>query len=172
MLYFTKHIVRFILAIGFQIFFINQVDLGSASTIIYPLFYIIFILLLPISTTPIYLLLLALVGGIIIDLFMNTGGMHASSLLLVAFARPYVLKIISPREDYDPTKDINVSNFGFRKFSLYVMSLSLIHHIWFFSVEYFKFSELHIILVKSLTSAIVTWVLIFLISSLTSKKPS
>ena len=68
-----KNIIRFLLAIGVQVFLINQIDLGSASPYFYPLFYSIFVILLPLSISPIYLLLLAFLEGYIIDLFMNTG---------------------------------------------------------------------------------------------------
>ena len=100
---------------------------------------------------------------------MNTGGLHASSLAVLAFLRPYILKLISPREDYDPTKPISISVFGFQKLFIYVGLLSFAQHIWFFSVEYFKFNELHIILLKSVSGASLATVLILLSDYLTSK---
>lgn len=164
-----KNIARFLIAIAVQIFVINQIDLGSASPYFYPLFYSIFVILLPLSVSPIYLLLLAFFEGFIIDLFMNTGGLHASSLVLLAFLRPYILKLISPRDDYDPTKPISINVFGFQKLFIYVGLLSLAQHIWFFSIEYFKFNELHIILLKSITGASLATILILLTDYLTSK---
>lgn len=166
---YIKNILRFVLAIAIQILFINHIDLGVASPYFYPLFYAIFVLLLPLSISPITLILFAFAQGFIIDLFMNSGGLHASSLVLLAFARPKVLKLISPREDYDPTKPISITFFGFQKFFLYVLTLSLIQHLWFFSVEYFKFSELHHILLKSISGATLSTILIVLVDYLTAR---
>lgn len=157
------------MAICCQIFFINQIDLGSASPYFYPLFYSIFILFLPLSISPILLIVFAFGEGLVIDAFMNTGGLHTSALILLAILRPPVLKLVSPREDYDATKPIGIQTFGFRRFSLLILILSMIQHIWFFSIEYFKFSELHIILSKAVLSALLSTVLIILTNYLTSK---
>lgn len=166
---YIKNILRFVLAIAAQILFINQIDLGVYSPYFYPLFYGIFVILLPLSISPIYLILFAFLEGFVIDTFMSTGGLHASSLVLLAFARPRVLKLISPREDYDPRKPISIGSFGFQKFFLYVLVLSLIQHIWFFMVEYFKFNELLFILLKALSGGVLSTFLIVLIDYLTSK---
>ncbi len=165
----TRNIIRFVLAIAVQVLFINQIDFGSASPYLYPLFYGIFVILLPLSISPITLILFAFFQGFIIDLFMSTGGLHASALVMLAFARPRVLKLISPREDYDPTKPISITFFGFQKFFLYVLILSSIQHIWFFFLEYFKFSELPSILLKSISGALISTILILTTDYLTSK---
>jgi len=166
---YIKNIVRFILAILVQVLLINQLDLGTASPYFYPLFYAIFVILLPLNVSPIYLILFGFTEGFIIDLFMNTGGLHASSLVMLAFARPYVLKLISPREDYDPTKPISISFFGFRKFFLYVFILSAAQHLWFFSLEYFKWNVLHVILAKTIVSTSLATILILLTDYLTAR---
>ena len=167
---YIRNIVRFILAIAIQVLIINRVDLGPASYWLYPLFYGIFIILLPLSVSPIYLIVLAFLQGLCIDAFMSTGGLHASSLVFMAFLRPRILKLVSPREDYDPTKPISVMHFGLQKFFVYAFLLSLLHHTWFFTLEFFKFSDLHLIIFKSISGAFISTLLILLADFLTFRR--
>lgn len=166
---YTQNIFRFLFAIFVQLLIINLVDFGTISPFVYPLFYVIFIILLPLSIPNALLIFLAFFQGIIIDMFMSTGGLHASSLVTLALLRPYVLRFLSPREDYDLTRPINSKTIGFRRFITYVAFCVLIQHFWFFSIEFFKITELHIIIWKTISNSFFTIVLI-LIYDLISQK--
>lgn len=157
---YIRNSIRFILSLLIQLLVINLVDFGSASSYIYPLFYVIFVILLPLSISHTLLIFLAFFNGIILDAFMSTGGLHASSLVLLAFVRPYILKFIAPREDYDATRPISIKYLGFRRYIAYVGLAILAQHLWFFSVEFFRFSELHIILFKTISNGFFTLLLI------------
>jgi len=153
-----------------QLLIINQVDFGVASPYIYPLFYVMFVALLPLSISRSALIFLAFVHGIIIDVFMNTGGLHASSLVMLAFLRPYLLRAIAPREDFDPNRPINTKYLGVRRFLIYISLCILIQHFWFFAVEFFKFSDLHIIIAKTISNGFFTLIIILIYDTLTYKK--
>jgi hypothetical protein len=167
---YVQNIIRFIMSLLVQMLIINQVDFGAASPYIYPLFYVMFVALLPLSIPRALLILLAFTHGIVVDLFMNTGGLHASSLVLLAFVRPYLLRAIAPREDFDPNRPINTKYLGFRRFLIYISLCIAIQHFWFFAVEYFRFSELHIILAKTISNGFFTLILILIYDTLTHKR--
>ncbi|MFP5471152.1 MAG: hypothetical protein ACLGGV_06115 [Bacteroidia bacterium] len=160
---------RFFLALFVQLLIINWVDFGSASSYMYPLFYVIFIVLLPLSIPHPLLILLAFLQGITIDIFMSTGGLHASSLVTLALLRPYILRFIAPREDFDVNRPINSKYIGFRRFVTYLSLCILIQHFWFFSVEFFKITELHIILWKTIANGFFTLLLILVYDFISQK---
>ena len=83
----TKHIIRFIILWILQVLIFNQLEFGfGIHMMIYPLF----IMLLPFDLGILSLLLYAFLLGLSIDIFSNTYGLHASSLLMMAYFRPII----------------------------------------------------------------------------------
>ena len=39
-----------------------------------------------------------------VDVFKSTPGMHASAMVVLGYSRPYLLKLIEPREGFDVLK--------------------------------------------------------------------
>src|SRR5436190_19071296 len=94
-----KNVIKFLFLVLLQVILLNHVQW---SGYINPYIYILFIMLLPVETPNWLVLMLGLLIGIVIDMFSNTSGLHAASTVLMAFARPGVLRLISPRDDYEP----------------------------------------------------------------------
>lgn len=159
--------IRFILLVALQVFVFNQMEVGLG---IYPMVYPLFIMLLPFSTPPLLLLLLAFLMGFTIDVLSNTGGLHASSLLVFALFRPIVFKLFSPRDGYEGMKDSSIYGMGQRWFLYTFGMLLLVHHFWFFSLEIFRFSEIFYILRKLFLSAPISYLLVILLQFLFLKK--
>ena len=60
--------------------------------------------------------------------------MHAFSLVLIAFIRPYLFKLLNPKEqEADEIMDINYH--GFTWFVIYLAILTFIHHLVYFKIE-------------------------------------
>ena len=59
---------------------------------IMPLPYILFIILYPVNSNRATLLLSSFFLGLIMDLFSNSGGIHATACLVLAYYRPYLFK--------------------------------------------------------------------------------
>ena len=86
---FLSNIARFILLLATQITIFNNIDfLGYIN----PFPYILFIILFPVNGNKSILVLSSFFIGIIIDLFCNSGGVHAASCLLLAYVRPIIFK--------------------------------------------------------------------------------
>ena len=128
------------------------------------------IMLLPFGTNSVVLLLLSFLLGFSIDLFSNTGGLHASSLLVFALFRPLIFKAFSPRDGYDPGKEGSIFEMGYRWFFFTFGTLLLIHHLWFFFMEVFKFSEMLYVFKKLTLSVFVSFTLVVLLQFLFLKR--
>jgi hypothetical protein len=112
-----------------QVLIFNQLEFGfGIHLMIYPLF----IMLLPFDIGIFPMLLLAFGLGISIDAFSDTFGLHASSLVMMAYFRPIIFKAFSQREGYDPLKEPSLFDMGTRWFVLVYGYLLLIHHSGFF----------------------------------------
>lgn len=159
--------IRFVLMVLLQTLVFNQLEIGLG---IHPMIYPMFIMLLPFNTNPVLLLLIAFVMGISIDVFSNTGGLHASSLLVFALFRPIIFKAFSPRDGYDSSKEGSVYEMGHLWFFYCFGILLLIHHLWFFFMEVFKFSELFYVFRKLLFTLPVSYLLVILLQFLFLKR--
>jgi hypothetical protein len=160
--------LRFILFIIAQTLVFNNLEIGfGVQIMVYPLF----LMLLPFDTSIVVLLLLAFVMGISIDAISDTYGLHTSSLLLVAYLRPIIFGVFSPREGYDSIKESTIFEMGQRWFISVFGLLLLIHHFWFFILEMFKMSEFLFILQKTILSVPLSFLLCILLQIVFVTKP-
>ncbi|MRT91682.1 rod shape-determining protein MreD [Ancylomarina sp. 16SWW S1-10-2] len=162
-----KNIIRFIVLILLQVTVFNNIQL---SGFINPYLYILFILLLPFETPPWLLLVLAFFTGLSIDIFSNTIGIHASACVFMAFLRPFVLNIVSVRDNYDCNIEQGLSVYGFSWFFKYALILTLAHHSFLFIVEVFSFNNFGDTLIRIILSTIFTLVLVITSQFIISKK--
>jgi rod shape-determining protein MreD len=150
----------FILLMLLQVLLFNNIQF---SGYINPYVYIMFILLLPVEIPSWVLLLLSFGTGIILDLFSGSPGMHSSATVLAGFVRPYILRIVSPRDGYEPGSEPSILNYGFRWFFIYAALVVLIHHTALFYLEVFRFADFFRTMLRVLLSSIFTLTFIMLI---------
>lgn len=151
--------IQFIFLIILQALILNNIQL---SGYINPYLYILFILWLPIDTPKFLLLFLAFLLGFSLDLFTNTLGMHTSATVFMAFCRPYVLQLLAPRDGYDLNQTPGIKDFGFKWFFVYAGILTLLHHLFLFYIEAFRFDDFMETLKRVFFSWIFSMVLIFI----------
>jgi len=133
-----------------------------------PYLYILFILALPVQIPRWFLLVLAFILGMTIDIFSNTIGMHAFATVLVAFFRDGIIKLFTNIEEgNNPTPSFYT--FGVSSYIKYVVLMVIIHHTTLFLLEAFSFSHFWIMLAKILLSSMVTILLIMGIQSIKTK---
>jgi len=154
---FAKYIIYFVVLILLQLLVFNNIEF---SGYINPYVYILYILLLPFTTPRLILLLNAFILGLIIDLFMGTPGVHSSATVLMAFARPSVMAMFSPREGYQSGTYPRLAQFGMEWFVKYTVMLVIIHHFTLFYLEVFSFSHFFNTLVRALLSSVLTSLII------------
>ena len=98
--------------------------------------------------------------GISIDMFYNTAGMHAAATVWMAYIRPGVLSLISPREGYESSMQPTMQYFGIPWFISYAGILVFCHHLVLFYIEIFRFSEFFSTLSRVIISSIFTLLLV------------
>ena len=156
---YTRNIIRFFVVILLQVIIFNNIEINGYLN---PYFYVIFILLMPFEIPGWLLLSTAFFLGFTMDMFMSTPGMHASATLFMAFLRPFVLKIFSPRDGYEPGTFPRIYYYGISWFAKYTFILVVAHHLFLFLVEMFRFSDLPQILLRTILSSILTTILILI----------
>ena len=160
-------ILRFFLFVFLQSFIFNQLEINTyAHIMIAPLY----VMLLPFDTPVIRLLFIAFLLGLCIDSLSNTFGLHASSLLVFAYLRPLVFRWFSPRDGYDIIKKPTIFDMGYTWFILVFGILLFFHHLWFFFIESFSFQELLLILLKTLPSLVLSFIVCIILQTLFLKK--
>jgi cell shape-determining protein MreD len=154
-----RNFLRFWLIIAVQVL-LNKITLRwwsepAGFPVFVPLLYPLFILLLPFETPMWLALIIGAVTGFTVDSLMNTGGMHAAATILIAYLRPNVLVALLPRalDDY-PGQSPNVKNMGWAAFLTYAAFLILLHHGVYFTIELWSLSNVLMLLLKILASAV------------------
>ena len=148
-----KYLLQFVALVVTQLLIFNNIEL---SGFINPYVYILFILLLPFEVPGLVLLVSAIMTGLVMDLFMGTPGVHSTATVLMAFARPGVLAIFSPREGYQSGTLPRLQQFGLEWFAKYAVMLVLIHHITLFYLEVLTFHHFFSTLLRAMLSALLT----------------
>ncbi|PIB33805.1 rod shape-determining protein MreD [Gaetbulibacter sp. 5U11] len=159
------HTVRFVVLILLQALLFSNINfLGYIN----PYIYILFIILYPVKNNRILFLFISFLMGLIIDIFMDSGGINATAALVVAFIRPAVLKFSFGAVYEHQALKFNNIDFGQRL--TYITILTFIHHFTYFLFEIFNISKIILVLQNTLFSSIFTITLCILITSIFSTK--
>lgn len=164
---FLRNIVRLLVLILVQVLIINNIELGR---FINPFIYVLFLIVLPFETPKWLLLVSAFFLGITIDMFQDTHGMHAAASVFMAYIRPGVLKLFSPREGYEFGTQPTVQYLGVPWFLSYAGILIFLHHLVLFYTEIFRFSEFFSTLLRVIVSSIFTLLLVIVSQYLFNRK--
>ena len=151
-LYFLQVLILRPASIGWEGFFYVNVH-------IYPLF----ILLLPLRMSKPVIMILAFIMGLLIDMFYDSPGIHASALLFMAYARSYVLSYVEPREGYNVNYSPTKKRFGLNWFFQYASILIALQLFFYHSVEGFTFVYIIDILLKTFYSYLLTIIVIMMV---------
>ena len=105
---------------------------------------------------------IAFAMGLAVDMFNNTLGIHAAACVLIAFVRPYLLKLMAPRDGYEGERPLSLQVMGFGWFITYCLLMVFMHHAVLFYLEVFRLNEFFSTLFRMLLSMILTVGLILL----------
>lgn len=143
--------VRFFLLLAAQIIVFNNIGLLGY---INPFPYILFIILYPVNGNKPLLIISSFLLGITMDLFCNSGGVHATSCLILAYARPYIFKFAFGLSYEYKTVRIN-DVLTPERFSFLLVAV-IIHQLVLFILEVFQLSSLWNILLRTLLGTLFT----------------
>lgn len=146
-----------ILAMAFQLLLLENVQLFGYLN---PYYYPILVLLWPVKWNRALSLVVAFGLGMIMDLFENSGGLHTSALVLLAYVRPYLLQSLVARA-VEEGLSVNLSSLGPTKFITFTTMGLFVFHFWLFLLEAFAWSEFFWVLIRSLVSTAVSAAMVY-----------
>ena len=159
---FFQLIALFIFLVLLQVWLFNNIRLFG---FIIPLFYVYFLIKLPINMNRNVVILLSALLGFIIDIFGGTLGLSMTALVIAGFLRYYILKLLTPRDvfiDYFPS----FSNFGKYLFMQYAGAVTLIHVFLIYAIESFSLFIPKLLFFRITGSFTLTILLIFAFESI------
>jgi hypothetical protein len=150
--------VRFVLLIATQVFLLKNIGYYNLSI---PYLYILFILLLPFGIPNILLFILAFITGISVDAFYDTLGLHALACSVLAFVRIVFIGLTVQRDGFDNEPEPRLGIMGLRWFVFYTFILAFFHHLFLFTFETFRLSDIgHTLLSVILSTAFTTFLIV------------
>ena len=158
-----RQILFFLILLILQVWIFNKIHILGVAT---PLFYIYYILKLPVNTNRNIVLILSFLMGFFLDMFAYSYGFHMLACTMAGFTRHYAFRLFLPKElvEFDIP---SIKDFGVGLFFRYIVSIVLIHHIVFFTVESLSLFDPLRLLYCIFGSAVLTIVLIFAAEGLT-----
>jgi hypothetical protein len=160
---------RLAVFIFIQVYVLNKIP--HLHRFITPYLYYLFILWLPFSVSRLGLLIVGFLTGLLLDYFMMTPGLHAAACLLIAYVRPILINILTPKE---------VAEFNYREpspkamqwtpYAVYVFILTLLHHSYMVFLEWLDVGNFLDFIIKVVSTTAISLLLIFTAELLIPRK--
>ena len=161
----VRNLIRFILLIMLQVYVLNTIP--HLHQFITPYVYYLFLLWLPFSISRIGLLITGFITGMALDFFTMTPGLHAAACVLVAYARPFVINILTPKETSEFNyREPSPKSLGWTPYFVYIFVLTLLHHGYLTLLEWLSFGTFLSFLIKIVATTAISILLIFTIELL------
>lgn len=150
-----------------QILFLKNLALFGVA---FCFLYLVAILSFPIQIQHFALILISFGIGLTIDVFYDTLGIHAAAATLLAFLRPYWIKVMRPNGGYDENAKPTLPDMGLGWFLSYSLPLVFAFSLVFFIADQWGTGEFLSVLNKSIFSTLFTIILAIIIQLLFYKR--
>ena len=107
--------------------------------------------------------------GLAIDVFSDTPGMNAAATVFLAFLRPVLLRLFTPRDTVESFVPA-VRTMGISPFLKYLSFSVLVHHAVLLSIEFFSFAHLGTLLLRILSSSVLTVACVMAVEGIRKKR--
>lgn len=136
----------------FQILIFNNINLFGYLN---PYPYVAYVMLFPYRKERSALLISSFLLGLSLDFFTDSGGVHAASLLFIAYFRLVFVRLIL-RKFESEYFSFQLKTISVDKLILFFFVLILIHHFLMFSLEFFDINSIWPIIKRTILSSIFT----------------
>ena len=159
-----RNIIRFIFFILVQVFILNTLHLHQ---FIIPYIYFLFILWLPFSISRYTLLIIGFITGLTLDYFSMQIGVHAAACTLIAYARPFIINILTVKETSEISyREPSPLSMRWMPYLIYVFILTLLHHTYMTFLQWLQFGNFIDFLIKVFTTTVISMLLIITVELL------
>lgn len=164
----VKNIFRFIIFILVQVYILDKIHLHR---FVIPVVYYLFILWLPFGLTRISLLVIGFVAGLTLDYFTNTPGLHAAACVLIAYARPFIINLLIPKDTAEFNyREPSPRAMGWAPYTVYAFVLTLLHHTYLYLLEWLDIGNIVGFVIKVAATTGISMLLIFTVELLFPRK--
>lgn len=164
-----RNIIRFFVFILVQVYLLNKVP--HLHQFVIPYLYFLFILWLPFTVSRVGLLVIAFITGLTLDWFTNTPGLHAAPCVLIAYMRPFIIGILTPKDQAEFNyREPSPRAMGWTPYLVYVFVLNLFHHVYLTILEWASFGTLLRMLIKVTATTAISMLLIIVTELLFTRK--
>ena len=159
--------VAFLVLVMLQIFLLDNIALGLYF---HPLIYTAFIIMLPLDLKHIWVMLLAALMGLTIDLLTGMGGLNVIASTAIGFMRPMLLNAaVGHNTSTDDTMPA-LHRLQPKNLAWYIILMVVVHSLLYFLLETLSLSNLHHTLLRLVVSDIAACVMIWSLVKLFTEK--
>jgi hypothetical protein len=166
---FLRNMIRFAVLILLQVYVLNRIP--HLHQFITPYLYFLFILWLPFSVSRQWLLLIGFITGLTLDYFMMTPGLHAAACLLIAYVRPFLITILTPKDSTEFNyREPSPRAMQWTPYMVYVFVLTLLHHGYMVFLEWLSVGSFLDFLIKVVATTGISLLMILAVELLFPRK--
>ena len=159
--------MAFIVLVMLQIFLLDNISLGLYF---HPLIYTAFIIMLPLDLKHVWVMLLAALMGLTIDLFTGMGGLNVIATTAIGFMRPALLNAaVGHNTSTDDTMPA-LHRLQAKNLVWYIILMVMVHSLIYFLLETISLSNLHHTILRLIISDIAAGVMIWYVVKLFTEK--
>jgi hypothetical protein len=156
----VRNIFRLAIFIMVQVFILNKIP--HLHQFVVPYIYYLFILWLPFATSRFALLAIGFITGLSLDYFKMTPGLHTAACVLIAYARPFVIGILMPKDITEFTfREPSPRAMGWMPYLVYALLLTVLHHTYLILLEWLDFGTFLSFIIKIVSTTAISMLLIF-----------
>jgi len=166
---FLRNMIRFAVLILLQVYVLNRIP--HLHRFITPYLYFLFILWLPFSVSRQWLLLIGFITGLTLDYFTTTPGLHAAACLLIAYVRPFLITILTPKDSTEFNyREPSPRAMQWTPYLVYVFVLTLLHHGYMVFLEWMSVGSFLDFIIKVIASTGISLLMILAVELLFPRK--
>ncbi len=160
-----RNIIRFAVFILVQVYILNKMP--HLHRFITPYIYFLFILWLPFTISRFGLLVIGFVTGLTLDYFTMTPGLHAAACTLIAYVRPFVINVLTPKDSTEFNyREPSPKAMQWTPYAVYVFVLTLLHHGYMVLLEWLDVGNFLDFIIKVIATTGISMLLIFMVELL------
>lgn len=160
-----EQILNLILLLLVQLPLVHRITLFDRA---FAFFYVGFLILLPRTFSRSYLMVIGFFTGLLVDIFTNTPGIHASASVFILFSRNFWLSVVT--DDAQEITNLNVASLKKSGFLYFIFPLVFVHHFLIFIIENGGFHLFGMVMSKAFFSSIFSTTVIFVINFIITPK--
>jgi DMSO reductase anchor subunit len=164
-----RNIIRFAVFIMVQVYILNKIP--HLHRFITPYIYFLFILWLPFTVSRFGLLVIGFVTGLTLDYFTMTPGLHAAACTLIAYIRPFIINLLTPKDSTEFNyREPSPKAMQWTPYAVYVFTLTLFHHGYMVLLEWLDIGHFLDFIIKVIATTGISLLLIFMVELLFPRK--